>query len=141
MMPTIPSEPRDAVETAYRVFASYRIGRAIDFAARVSASDEERALLRAMLTGMPLRTLPLEAIDAYLEYIDAAYYDGAFPADEFRYFLPRALELLASGKPPHGAPWMRERLERILVRGQARAAWPANEAAAIDRVLAPLRAV
>ena len=93
-----------------------------------------------MLTGMPLRALPLEAIDAYLEYIDAAHYDGAFRADEFRYFLPRALELLASGEPPHGAPWMRERLERSLERGQAHAAWPANEVAAIDRMLAPLRA-
>jgi hypothetical protein len=124
-----------AIEAAYRAFASYRVGRGLDFAARVSASEAERQLLRRLMVETPLRSLPLHVIEAYFEYIDAAHYDGAYRADELRYFLPRALELIASGETHLGAPWLRERIERILERGNARATWLAEETAAIDRVL------
>jgi hypothetical protein len=113
----------------------YRIGGNLDFAARVSASDEEHHRLRRTLAETPLRELPAEAVDAYLEYIDAAHYDGGFDADQLRYYLPRVLELLALADRPAKLPWMPEHLERILDRGSARMTWPAAEIAAIGRIL------
>jgi hypothetical protein len=124
-----------AVETAYRTFAPHGRPRHIDFAARVGASEEQRLALHTVLRTTPLRDLPLVAIDAYVEYIAAAHYDGGYRADEVRHFLPRALELIARGETRKGAPWLRENLALILERG-ARETWPATEIAAIDAVLA-----
>jgi hypothetical protein len=127
---------KSAVEAAYRAFAPYRVDRRLDFAARVSVSRANNELLHEMLATMPLRALPLEAIEEYFEYIAAAHYDGAFRADEFRYFLPRALELIAEGAA--AAPWLREHVEQSLERGKARTAWPAAETQALAAFFAAL---
>jgi hypothetical protein len=120
-----------AVSEAYRVFATRPPGRDLDFAARVSASQAEHELLRQLLATTPPRELPPEAVDAYFEYIDAAFYDGGFRQDEVRYFLPRALELLAQRK---ARPWLRDYLERIVERGRATESWPPEQTAAIARI-------
>lgn len=122
-----------AVESAYRAFANRKIGAAIDFAAKVGASDEEHARLYRTLTATPLRELPADAIEANLEYITAAHYDGAFNASEVRYFLPRALEIVASSQARSRTSFLRDYLERILERSAAE--WSTAEVAAIDRVL------
>jgi hypothetical protein len=83
---------------------------------------------------MPLRELPSDAIEAYFDYIDAAHYDGGFRADEFRYFLPRALELLTLERGA-ARSWLRECLDRSFARAAIRTAWPPDEIEAIDRVL------
>src|SRR5690606_36000078 len=103
----------------------------IDFAATVGASDEEHARLYRALA--PLRELSADAIEAYFEYVTAAHYEGAFNASEVRYFLPRALEVLASGQARSRASFIRDHLERILERSSA--AWPAAEVAMINQVL------
>lgn len=121
-----------AVESAYRTFANYEIGADIDFAAAVGASDEEHARLYRALTTAPLRELSADAIEAYFEYVTAAHYDGTFNASEVRYFLPRALEVLASGQA-RSRTFIRDHLERILERSSA--AWPAAEVAMINQVL------
>jgi hypothetical protein len=126
-------ELQAAIENAYRVFAAYRPGRRLDYGSRVSASEADHREMLAMLTQTPLRALPVEAIDAYFEYIRSAHFDGGFNADEVRYFLPRALELIAQGAP--GTLFLREHLGPTVQEGHARAAWPAAEAEALDRVL------
>jgi len=122
-----------AVESAYQTFANYEIGADIDFAAAVGASDEEHARLYRALTTTSLRQLSADTIEAYFEYITAAHYDGTFNASEVRYFLPRALEILASGQARSTASFIRDHLERILERSSA--AWPAAEVAMINQVL------
>ncbi len=127
-------ELQAAIENAYRVFAAYRPGQRLD--SRVSTSEADHREMLAVLTQTPLRSLPVEAIDAYFEYIRSAHFDGGFNADEVRCFLPRALELIAQGAP--GTPFLREHLGPAMEGGQARTAWPAAEAEALDRVLSLL---
>jgi hypothetical protein len=128
---TAPTDP--AIAQAYRVFARYRAGAGLDFAAQPSLREPERERLRRVLTTTPLRDLPYDAIEAYFDYIDAAHDDGAFRADEVRYFLPRALELLAhEGRAARS--WLRDCLDRSLARAAVRTAWPADEVEAIARV-------
>ena len=123
-----------AVEEAYRVFGQYHLSNDIDFAARVSVSVEENARLRSVLETVALRSLPVEAIEAYFEYISAAHYGGKFNAFEFRYFLPRGLELLAF-KNAERYPWLRDDIERSLTRVSAYSQWPPAEVASINRLL------
>ena len=123
-----------AVAQAYDVFARYRIGADLDFAAQVGLYEREHERLRHILTTTPLRDLPRDAIDAYFDYIDAAYYDGTFNADEFRYFLPRALAVVAHEPASTGSSWLRECLDRSFERAAIRARWPADEVQAIDGV-------
>jgi hypothetical protein len=129
-------ELQAAIENAYRVFAAYRPGLRLDYGSRVSVNEADHREMLAVLTRTPLRSLPVEAIDAYFEYIRSAHFDGAFNADEVRYFLPRALELVAQSAP--GTLFLREYLGPTMEEGQARTAWPAAEAEALDRVLALL---
>jgi hypothetical protein len=126
-------ELQSAVENAYRAFASHRIGRRIDFGSRVGTTEAAHEAMLKVLTQTPLRALPPESVEAYFDYIAAAYYDGGFDDDEFRYFLPRALELIA--QRADNTLFMREYLGPILERGNARIAWPAAEVEALDRVL------
>jgi len=128
-------ELQAAVENAYTALAGYRVGLELDFAARVDTSDDAHRRLRVVLTTTPLRSLSFEAIEAYFDYVDAAHYDGAFRADEVRYFLPRALEPLARNGVVSTPSWLQECVERCLDRSVARAAWPPIEIAAVDGVL------
>jgi hypothetical protein len=123
-----------AIENAYRAFARYRAGADLDFAAQPGLREHERARLCRILASTPLRALPSDAIEAYFDYIDAAHDDGGFRADEFRYFLPRALELLTLERGA-ARSWLRECLDRCFARAAMRTAWPADEVEAIDRVL------
>lgn len=127
--------PEDDIETAYRVFSRYRLNGVPDFAARVGASDAENSRQRDMLERVPLRDLPLETVAAYVDYIDAAHYDGGYRADEFRYFLPRILELIAGDPGRAEAYDLPDMLERILARGRARQRWPAEEVDAIGHIV------
>ncbi|MXQ11344.1 hypothetical protein [Microvirga makkahensis] len=85
------------------------------------------------LIGNPLRGLSPDLVFAYPEYIDAAPYEGAYRANEFRYFLPRLLELVAAKAP--GSDWALECLRGNLDRAHFRRAWPGPEVEAIDLVL------
>jgi hypothetical protein len=126
-------ELKSAVENAYRAFASHRIGRRIDFGSQVGTTQAAHEAMLKVLTQTPLRALPPEAVEAYFEYIAAAYYDGGFDDNELRYFLPRALELIAQSA--HDTLFMREYLGVVLERGNVRIAWPAAEIEALDCVL------
>jgi hypothetical protein len=125
-------ESAPAINEAYRVFSRYRIGTDIDFAARVEVSDEEHRRIKEALTHSSLRTLSLEDTVAYFDYIDAAYYDGAFRTNEFRYFLPRALELIAR-EPAESDGWLRQCLQRCLARSSAISHWPQVELSVMNR--------
>lgn len=129
---------RSAIERAYGAFAAYRVGPDLDFSARIHGDVEKHKFIRHLLSETPLRELPLELIDAYFDYIDSAHYQGQFRWDEFRYFLPRALELIATGESHLGAPWLRERLERAFRRGRIRKQWPFREIDTLDRFFATL---
>jgi hypothetical protein len=129
-------ELQAAIDNAYRVFAAYCPRPPLDYGSRVSVSEADHREMLAVLTQTPLRSLPVEAIDAYFEYIRSAHFDGKFNADEVRYFLPRALELIA--QDARGTLFLREYLGPTMQEGQARTAWPAAESEAFDRVLALL---
>jgi hypothetical protein len=126
-------ELQSAVENAYLAFASHRIGRRIDFGSQVGTTWAAHEAMLKVLTQTPLRALPPEAVEAYFEYIAAAYYEGGFDDGEVRYFLPRALDLIA--QRADNTLFMREYLGPVLERGNARIAWPAAEIEAFDRVL------
>jgi hypothetical protein len=131
----MPSRLDAAIDDAYEAFATYGITPRLDFAACVSASAAENEMLRGILAGLSPRELPIEAIDAYVEYVAAAFYDGGYRADELRHFLPRALELIGRGETAT-TPWLRERVEQVLERGRWRELWPAAETAVVDAVWA-----
>ena len=107
-----------AVEGCYRVFAEYGKSSDLDFAAQVGIREAERIRMKREIMTSPLRTLTPDLAFAYIDYIDAAHYDGGYRADEFRYFLPRALELIAAKAP--GSGWALECIMRALSRANAR---------------------
>jgi hypothetical protein len=115
----------EIINDTYRVFASYRPGRAISslYPDRRLSPETEGVLLTT-----PLRRIPREALAAYND--DACAYG---PLDRWwPYFVPRGLELIASYQWPSalGA----ESALQFLYRG-FRNCLAAEEAAAIDRFL------
>jgi hypothetical protein len=118
------------VEDAYRIFSKYRIGDDLDFAAAVGVSDNDNQRMKKILRDTPLRLIPFEEIQAYFDYIDAAHYDGKFRPDEFRYFLPRALEFLVRN-PADSVEWLRKCLKTGLSRCSAASQWPEVELAVV----------
>ena len=125
-----------AVEGCYRVFAEYGKSSDLDFAAQVGIREAERIRMKRDIMTSPLRTLTPELAFAYIDSIDAAHYDGGYRADEFRHFLPRALELIAAKAP--GSGWALECIMRALSRANARQLWPAPEIEAVDRLVSLL---
>ncbi len=123
----------EAIEASYRIFEKYHIGPDLDFAANVTASDGEQAQMKGELISNPLRSLSPDLVFAYAEYIDAAHYEGGYRSNEFRYFLPRLLELVAT--QALGSDWALECLRRNLDRAHFRRAWPGPEVEAIDLIL------
>jgi hypothetical protein len=113
-----------AVANAAKVFARYSLnGRIIVCKCPVCVSDEtERELIRT----------PLQQVSSGLlsEYTHSAHgWDGKIE-DDFRYFLPRYFELIASGDVPSNTG-----LETCLARmlpAKYREQWPQKEADAID---------
>src|SRR5688572_9724812 len=84
----------DAIETAYRVFARYRLGGRIIVCGCSScvSPQVEQELIRTPLNALPAPTLA--------EYTNSAHdWDGRVE-DDLRYFLPRYLELIAIGEVP-----------------------------------------
>jgi len=126
------------VEKAYRTFEGYNLRKPLDFAADVGVSDEENNRLRDILENVPLRRIPMEAIHAYYDYVNAAHYDGQFSADDFRYFLPRALELLIEEfvhmRPSLEADWLLSCIRRAISRSSAKTRWPQKEIGMWNRV-------
>jgi hypothetical protein len=126
----------ELIENTYNAFSEYRLGADhIDFAAAVDVNREENERLHQTLISIPLRSLPPDAVCAYFDYVDAAHYDGQFHASEFRYFLPRALELIVL-EHRYSTSWSQECIERSLSRASAPSVWPIAEIAAIKRILA-----
>lgn len=124
---------KEALENAYRIFEGYRVDPDFDFAAEVSASGGEHRRMKDALVKSPLRELPPSLAFAYVEYIDAAHFEGGYRINEFRYFLPRVLELIALQSP--GSCWAMECLARNLIRANFRETWPNAEVEAIDGVV------
>jgi hypothetical protein len=120
-----------AVFEAYRVFSRYSFG-----ASGPTSRDPgglgplEERLLR--LT--PPREIPPELIAAHAACLTGTIEGAA--ADDFRALLPRYFELIAADSGSVNG-WQEEAL-RGLARCEYRTRWPAEEAAAIDRLLAVL---
>jgi hypothetical protein len=112
-----------AVAATYRVFGRYAF-------AGTSACNHpgigplEWRLLR--LT--PPSELPPALVAAFA--IDVSTATGELPGDDFRAILPRLLELVAKGVLPavHATD--------ALARARYREAWPSEEVAAVERLLA-----
>jgi len=120
---------RAAVSEAYRIFSRYSFGAS----GPVHVDDGvlgplERRLLR--LTPPP--EIPPELLAAYTASLTASIEGTA--ADDFRALLPRCFELIATGCSPVGG-FTQDAL-RGLARSEYRGRWPAEEADAVDRLLA-----
>lgn len=119
----------NAVEAAYRVFAPYRVGKRLSVCnCPVCMTEEDEVLLATT----PLRQIPARLI---AEYTNSAHetLPGSIEADEFRYFLPRYLDLMAAGEAPCHMGF--EICLRRVERSEFRRAWPAEEIAVIDDFL------
>jgi hypothetical protein len=120
-----------AVFEAYRVFSRYSFG-----ASGPTSCDPgilgplEERLLRMT----PLQEIPPELLAAHAACLTATIEGTA--ADDFRALLPRYFELIAVDHGPVKG-WKREAL-RGLARSDYRTQWPAEEAAAVDRLLTVL---
>ncbi len=112
------------VECAYQMFKKYRLNGRLDVCTCPSCVSEEsyRALLSTSLRNIPLGLL--------LQYQHSA---RLVPpnVEEFKYFLPRYLDVIAEGECPSEFGY-----DIALVRlGEARGqvAWPDEEVALVDR--------
>lgn len=115
-----------AIETAYRVFAPYRVGKRLSVCnCNMCMTREDEILLAAA----PLRDIPVSLL---AEYTNSAHLTppGSIEADEFRHFLPRYFELMAAGEAPCSMGF--DICLRRLQQSDFRKAWPADEVAAID---------
>lgn len=117
-----------AVDASYAAFAGYRLwGNIVACHCNSCMTEEtEKELVRT-----PLRQISTELLS---EYTNSAHgYDTDVIEHEFKYFLPRYLDLIAHCKPPH---YMDSNtcLHRL---GDAnfRAAWPRHEVEAVDECL------
>jgi hypothetical protein len=117
-----------AVFEAYRVFSRYSFGAGGPTSCDpgVLGPLEER-----LLRMTPPQEVPPELLQAHAACLTATMEGTA--ADDFRALLPRYFELIAAD---YGAVsgWKREAL-RALARCEYRTQWPAEEAAAVDRLL------
>ena len=82
----------------------------------------------------PLQEIPPELLAAHAASLTATIEGTA--ADDFRALLPRYFELIAADCGPVNG-WKQEAL-RGLARCEYRTRWPAEEADAVDRLLAAL---
>jgi hypothetical protein len=116
----------DAIEALYVTFASAPRPVALDYCQCCFTPEEERALL----ADVPLRALPAETLEPYA--IDVLLTVGGVA--DFRYFLPRMLELST------GAGFILPDLESMLGRLRLAGwnAWPADEQTAVRDFLTAL---
>ncbi len=120
-----------AISEAYRVFSPYAFG-----AGEPSHRDPQvlGPLEERLLRVTPLKEIPPELLATHAASLTATVEGTA--ADDFRALLPRYFELIAAdGSPLIG--WKQDAL-RGLARAEYRTRWPAEEAVAIDRLLAAL---
>lgn len=115
-----------AIENAYRVFGRYSLGGSIVVCNCTCCvhPDSEQLLIKT-----PLREISCALL---AEYTNSAHgFDDQKIQNDFRYLLPRYFELIAQGELPTSS------YEEVLLRrlGDAcyTAAWPADEAAAVNR--------
>ena len=113
-----------AVENAYRVFARYPLKGTVAVCRCPVCVDEasEKALSKTPIRKIPARLLA--------EYTHSAHFWDGQVEDDFRYFLPRYFELIASGDVPSNTG-IETCLERMR-EAHYRKTWPKAEAAAID---------
>jgi hypothetical protein len=125
----MPPALTEAVESAYRVFARYRVSGALEVCHCTVCMTEE---MERRLIATPLRHIPAMLL---AEYTNSAHgYDDGRIADELRYLLPRYFELIAADDPPHPSLETSLCLNR-LAYADWRARWPSEEAEAIQGFL------
>jgi hypothetical protein len=125
-MPPITPELQGAITNAYEVFAHYSLGGTIEVCRYdvCVLSQAERELIET-----PLREIPRALL---AEYTSSApgYAEGKI-ANDFRYLLPRYLELIANDE----FPTLNLESETLSRLGSAnyRNLWPQAEVTAVDR--------
>jgi hypothetical protein len=118
---------RQVVEDAYRVFSPYLPHPSTQLTVcycNCCMTRETEAALRKT----PLRSLTTELLS---EYTNSAHgWDDDYISREFRYFLPRYMDLMASGEIPcyNGLECTFSRLQGV----NWRATWPADEVRVLD---------
>ena len=114
------------VDDAYRIFGGYRLDGSLCVCHCNSCMtlDDERRLVTT-----PLRAIPAELLAQYTE--SAHSWDDGSVAREFRYFLPRYLELIALNEAPD--PLGIDICLRRLGESTWRETWPRPEQVVIER--------
>jgi hypothetical protein len=109
------------VDALYDAFASYQLAPEIGYCAYCDDADYERALHG------DLRSLPSNVVDKYIW--DAIHHTG--DEHDFKHFLPRVYELVASGELPTADPEMA--IGRLAQAGWSE--WPEPERQPVLRLL------
>lgn len=112
-----------AVANAYQVFAHHKIGRTLDVC-RCPVCFGDGTVIEARLVRTPLREVTSADLS---EYTNSAHGWG----DDMLYLLPRYLDLIAQGEPPHHYGGIEYALSR-LQHTPWRDTWPAAERDALD---------
>jgi hypothetical protein len=120
MPETIEARLEKIVAAAYRVFAPYHLhpGTKLTVCYCNSCTTPER---EAELRSTPLRSLTKELLSEYTK--SAHDWDDDDVSREFRYFLPRYMELMAGGEAPYSNCLEFSRLGGV----DWRTTWPADE--------------
>jgi len=123
--PIITDRLKVAVDEAYKVFASYPMRAPLIYCDCNVCMTPEQA--RALVS-TPLREIPQGLMS---EYTNSAHgYDRELIEPQFKYLLPRYLELIADCKPP-GQLDIETCLDRLGSAGY-RTSWAASEVEVID---------
>lgn len=124
-------ELKAAIENAYQVFRRYSLGGSIVVCNCNCCvhPDNEKLLIET-----PLRDISCELL---AEYTNSAHgFDDQKIQDDFRYLLPRYFELIARSELATSS--YEEVMLRRLGDAYYATAWPAGEAAAVDRYFSAL---
>ncbi|NNE23768.1 MAG: hypothetical protein HKN11_14280 [Rhizobiales bacterium] len=118
--PVVTDRVKAAVDDAYEVFSNYQMRAPLVFCDCNVCMTHEQA--RALLS-TPLRMIPQELL---AEYTNSAHgYDRELIETQFKYLLPRYLDLIADCKPPSHQD-IETCLDRLGSAGY-RTSWPARE--------------
>jgi hypothetical protein len=95
MLATPQSKLAAIVTDAYRIFGGYKLGKTLNVCScNVCLADAAEA----ELLKTPLRAISSKLLAKYTDAVSGGTHSAR--ADEFRYFLPRYLELIAADDPP-----------------------------------------
>lgn len=123
--PYMTDHLEDCIERCYSVFSKYKLNGMFRYCDCNVCMTNETAL---KLSQTPLREIPAKLL---AEYTNSAHgYDKEVIEPEFKYFLPRYLELIAECDPP-----VYDDIEISLDRlglANYRSSWPEAEVSAVD---------